>query len=469
MAGETESKKTYQMRSMSSDIDAVQKGEEPKDIPVEISRTLPSSDTGEEEQAIPGKVLPATGSTDGLEELSQKTSGEVFEPINKQAPISYTPPKAPEAPPKIQKLQESDLQPKEGEKTPLRDNLPETEGNVLITNQKSKKGGKFSFKLPKLFGRKKKAKKINEDPLAPPPEIASLKEKKPKLPPKPLKNPEATPAPKGSYKKIVILSLISLTILIFIVGEIWWFFIRPKEQGVPPLNEPDSNVSSLPIEGPAQPPEEEETPPPGIVETPEIPPDLLAYNQVEVIELGDLEVSSLTNAINSTINRYTAENLLVRIALIAPSPEGTKVVDLTSLISSLKINIPQDILSKLTGEYNLFILTKLTADEKICENENVTQDDCAGYRLGIALKTSGDIRPELKDWEPTMAQDLREFILADVAVKSGPFLDNIYKGTAIRYRNFPAKTMTIDYSTPGDTFLITTSRASMYRAIDSLK
>ena len=67
-----------------------------------------------------------------------------------------------------------------------------------------------------------------------------------------------------------------------------------------------------------------------------------------------------------------------------------------------------------------------------------------------------------------MASDLKTLIVAKVSVGTGTFLNANYKDVAVRYRNFPIDTMTIDYALSGDTLLITTSKNSMFRAIDAL-
>jgi hypothetical protein len=49
------------------------------------------------------------------------------------------------------------------------------------------------------------------------------------------------------------------------------------------------------------------------------------------------------------------------------------------------------------------------------------------------------------------------------------FLDNTYKGISIKYINLPDPSLTIDYAVAGQLLLVTTSKASMYDAIDRLQ
>jgi hypothetical protein len=67
-----------------------------------------------------------------------------------------------------------------------------------------------------------------------------------------------------------------------------------------------------------------------------------------------------------------------------------------------------------------------------------------------------------------MVRDLQGLILSEVAPTSGPFLAGTYRNVTIRYRNLPLPTTTIDYALTGTTLLVTTSKSSMYAALDRL-
>ena len=80
----------------------------------------------------------------------------------------------------------------------------------------------------------------------------------------------------------------------------------------------------------------------------------------------------------------------------------------------------------------------------------------------------------MKDWEISMAGDLADYLLIDDTSKeeSVNFLDNTYRGVAIRYKNFPLPDVTVDYAivkAAGQNYLIITgSREAVYVAIDVL-
>jgi hypothetical protein len=102
-------------------------------------------------------------------------------------------------------------------------------------------------------------------------------------------------------------------------------------------------------------------------------------------------------------------------------------------------------------------------------------------RLGIALrlKNTDTARSSLNLWERTMLFDLKELFNHDPEKSSiKDFSDNIYGENSIRYLNFPYSDQSIDYVIlepfyiPADRnidyLIITSSKESIYRAIDTL-
>ena len=81
----------------------------------------------------------------------------------------------------------------------------------------------------------------------------------------------------------------------------------------------------------------------------------------------------------------------------------------------------------------------------------------------------------MKDWEPTISDDLADYLLIDDALINGKdvkFLNNIYNGVAIKYKNFPFPDTTVDYAVfkaAGQNYLVIAgSREAMYVVIDML-
>jgi hypothetical protein len=102
-------------------------------------------------------------------------------------------------------------------------------------------------------------------------------------------------------------------------------------------------------------------------------------------------------------------------------------------------------------------------------------DQKNGYGFLVKIKDSVAAATAFNNWEQAMAQDLKGLLLFDPAkAASVTFLDNIYQGTAIRYRNFPDPNLTIDHAIVtarnGEKYLVVTnSREHIYSIIDKLK
>ena len=107
-------------------------------------------------------------------------------------------------------------------------------------------------------------------------------QKLPKRPSIPTPNLPSKKIPEKSFKKpsdkkrIIILSVLAFVIILFIIGEIWWFFIRPEP----------APIISDPLPSPEEVAPEVSEPP--VAEELQIPLALLNYNQVQTINLQEL-------------------------------------------------------------------------------------------------------------------------------------------------------------------------------------
>lgn len=90
------------------------------------------------------------------------------------------------------------------------------------------------------------------------------------------------------------------------------------------------------------------------------------------------------------------------------------------------------------------------------------------------VRDGAAVEAMMRDWELTLAKDLADYLLiADVSKEESiNFLDNFYRDTSIRYKNFPLPDVTVDYAVveaAGQSYLIIAgSREAMYAAIDDL-
>lgn len=94
--------------------------------------------------------------------------------------------------------------------------------------------------------------------------------------------------------------------------------------------------------------------------------------------------------------------------------------------------------------------------------------------LVVRVSNVAAVETMMTDWELTIADDLADYLFIDDTSKeeSMNFLDNAYKGVAIRYKNFPFPDITVDYAlveaAGQDYLVIAGSREAMYAAIDVL-
>ncbi len=181
------------------------------------------------------------------------------------------------------------------------------------------------------------------------------------------------------------------------------------------------------------------------------PKPLLAVETTEVINLN----GSLKSQLQTILKQDQPEDNLKQILVSAESD----YLALDALAEQLGIRFPVSIMGAIntsTDSYTLFAYGE--------DPEN---------RLGIVIKTrqSSSLRQDLRDWEPEMKNDLTAFLMQDQvpASFSQEFLDNLYQEAAIRYMNFPTSDLSIDYALLDDKLIITTSKKSMFKAIQALK
>jgi hypothetical protein len=141
---------------------------------------------------------------------------------------------------------------------------------------------------------------------------------------------------------------------------------------------------------------------------------------------------------------------------------GSKSYSFSEFMSGLTINVPSTLLPSVDDQkFYLTVLYK--ADNKI------------SYGFMVKLKDTSSGTTGAKGWEASSTNDLKFLLQYDPSkAASIDFLDNVYNGVPIRYRNFPDINSTIDYAIVparnGETYLVVTnSREHMYSVIDRIK
>ncbi len=198
---------------------------------------------------------------------------------------------------------------------------------------------------------------------------------------------------------------------------------------------------------------------------------LLAYAVSETLIADTASSANIANKIKEVTAETFPAGTLLLLNIVVRDGGTERTVSLDEVAAALKVTINPSVMAGLTGEYNLFLLSSNAFDRSTCSRSGITRADCSGPRLGLVFKVkdAAAARSALAAWEPSMAQNLQALILAAISIGSGSFGDATYANIPIRYRNFPIDTMTIEYAVRGDIVLITTSKSSMFAAIDALK
>lgn len=295
---------------------------------------------------------------------------------------------------------------------------------------------------------------------------------RPSGPPKSVTPPEPEPALSTKEKvKLLIkenrlkFALIGLVIILIIGGLggfiYWWFYLRSVSP--PPLatHYQCQNYQCIKFEGEGidQCLTDEDCQPAEPLE-PIIPESLIPVNETETIELAIGQEDLILDRLKLVALQEQAASTLKRILVKLVSQTEKEYADLDTLILALGISLPNNILSAVTksdpgaGNYTLFFYSQ-----------------AEGNRLGIVMAMEKDsLDLLLKLWEENMEVDLNSFLLRKLVPLTATegFQDNLYRGVAIRYINFPKPDLSIDYALINDNLVITASRESMYAIIDAL-
>lgn len=290
--------------------------------------------------------------------------------------------------------------------------------------------------------------------LPPLPPAARATPSLPPLPPLPSKA-SAYPLRNGSQKKLFLLIGLGAAVVIFIIGEIWWFFLRSPSTPSETVSDQTDLLPPPQELTPLLPAEETQS----TLQEPVNPPGLLSYDRTE-------EITQVIESKTATVGPDELTRLTIKI------PAGTlEPVTLDQIIQQLGLKIPLAVKQNLGDNFDLFIFGGNTFDEDECGRVKNTSPQCWGPRLGLVLKVADPVRikPALSAWEKTMASDLRPLVVAKTGTSASPvFLTGDYQGETIHYKNMPINTMTVEYALINDILVIATSKSSMLKAIDSI-
>mgnify|MGYP001610871418 FL=1 len=266
---------------------------------------------------------------------------------------------------------------------------------------------------------------------------------------KPLEIPKTLPPLPPLKRKFAISTrflIIAILILAGFVGA-WYFLTREPEEIVLPIPTP--------------------------IQTPTPVPKTLS----QLITLvNQITISSTENFLNALTSKKLREPTQAGFTSLNIIDENGKLYSLPEIFERLNIIPPTGILENLDIiELAIFAYgqQEMFDDKGLLIFANVLKT-----KLGLIARTTNPelLRNALNSWEITMTDDLKNlFNLSTAKATSQTFLDNIYGGTDIRYRNFPYADNSIDYAIVNlprfnlNYFIITNSREGTYSAIDLLQ
>lgn len=253
-------------------------------------------------------------------------------------------------------------------------------------------------------------------------------------PPKPPK-PEPIPEPvkiepaKPKKKSRLLPVLLIILIIVAIGGFLYWFGSKPEKP----------------------------KPQPPIIEQPTPSEPLITVDETKILSLSS-EIG-LAELIKQEIEKSQTIETFKRIVILRNEAE---FLFLNELIEGLNISIPPYALAELKDNYTLVVYS---------------QDGKRRLGLVVETKNADNLKEQLRFWEQTMVNDLKNFHLIETLGQpaTSGFQDNIYppisptgKQANIRYINFPEPGLTIDYTVMENLFILMTSKESMHRAIDRI-
>jgi hypothetical protein len=227
-----------------------------------------------------------------------------------------------------------------------------------------------------------------------------------------------------NLKRILIPVIIVLTIIAIGIFFYWQGKTEEQQQEFPPVEQPEES---------------------------QISESLISVDETKIIKVGNN--ASLLSLLKIEAGVDQSKETFKRIV---PIKNEKEILSLNELMQELRIAIYPYALPELKDKYTL-----------------VLYGQNGKRRLGLIIETvnSTNLKEQLKFWEKTMPEDLKNLFLNEMpgVPTNKEFHNNVYKETAIRYINFPNPDLTIDYAISNNLFILSISKESMYRIIDKLK
>lgn len=250
---------------------------------------------------------------------------------------------------------------------------------------------------------------------------------------KPVPRPKSK-QPKAKPKPLVIL-IIAAIILAGVVLFFYW-------QGVfPPEEQPEEQPKTESIK-----PSE----------------SLILVNETKILSLSAQK--SFLDLLKQETKSDQLAGTFKRIAVLNPSADGEKeFLSLVEFFEKLELIVPPYALTELLGpNYTLALYNQNGEKHLVIVSE---------------VKNSENLKEQIKFWEKTMFNDLKNFFLTKTPNQptSSEFEEIAYpptiepdKQAIIRYLSFPDPGLTFDYTVIKDVFVLTTNKEAIYKIVDNL-
>ena len=152
----------------------------------------------------------------------------------------------------------------------------------------------------------------------------------------------------------MLLAALGAAFIIFIAGEIWWFFL--KTPGTPPeATTTQNDILPPPQElSPLLPPEELLEPANELASLTAI----LSYDRTEIIAAEDNMAPAIDAAVESFDGDSVNSDELVRLTIktiALDGPDTSELATLDDVIKGLGLKMPQNVRQSLSDDFDLFI------------------------------------------------------------------------------------------------------------------
>ena len=211
------------------------------------------------------------------------------------------------------------------------------------------------------------------------------------------------------------------------------------------------------LKAPTLPPEEQ--PQPESIKPSE---SLIAVDETKIISL--LPEASFTDALKQDIKQESRKEQGIgtfkRLAVLKNTKEFLSLIE---FFEKMQLIVPPYALTELLGPNYTLALYNQNGEKHLV--------------LVSEVKNSENLKEQIKFWEKTMFNDLKNFFLTEIPGQplTSEFKEIAYPSTiepdkqaAIHYLSFPDPSLTFDYTIIKDVFVLTTNREAMYKIVDNL-